>query len=55
MIDAGITEEMLEQVAESSISTDGTLVLDLPIDVTKVKRILLTQTGSDIGNMYYVD
>ena len=34
---------------------DGTLILDLPVDVTKVKRVIIRQTGTDLGNVYYLD
>ena len=34
---------------------DGTLILDLPVDVTKVKRVIIRQEGTDIGNVYYLD
>ena len=37
------------------IEEDGTLILDLPVDVTKVKRVIIRQTGTDVGNVYYLD
>lgn len=37
------------------IESDGTLFLELPVDVTKVKRVIIRQTGTDVGNVYYLD
>lgn len=39
----------------SMIEEDGTLFLELPVDVTKVKRVIIRQEGTDIGNVYYLD
>ena len=37
------------------IESDGTLMLDLPISVEKVKRINLMNSSTHIGDLYYVD
>ena len=40
---------------ELSIEEDGSLFLDLPVDVTKVKRVIIRQEGTDLGNVYYLE
>lgn len=37
------------------IEQDGTLTIDLPIAVEKVKRINILDSNSQIGNLYYAD
>lgn len=37
------------------LDSDGTLGISANVDITKVKRILLTQEGTHYGSMYYLD
>lgn len=37
------------------IEDDGTLIIDLPIDVEKVNRVNVHNSKTHIGNLYYVD
>lgn len=37
------------------IEPDGTLIVDLPIETEKVKRVNLLNSETHIGNLYYAD
>ena len=37
------------------LDSDGTLGISADVDISKVKRILLTQEGTHYGSMYYQD
>ena len=37
------------------LDSDGTLGISADVDISKVKRILLTQEGTHYGSMYYLD
>lgn len=40
---------------KARLLNDGTLVINMPTDITKIRRVLVEEKGSQYGGMFYPD